>query len=499
MKTLFKPLSLIFTIGILTACSSSYSPYAYDDIYYKPSNDPVNKVRKDPREDFNKTDQIQYDGTYPNRYEENSTNDYPESIYDNRYSERERIDNNQSEQGQSNITINNNNNDNTEYYDEDYAETLNRINSPVRSINTYDPYTRDRIIYTQDPFFMSPTLFGGYTFWDPYPRTGLSIGYHTWSGWNIGFGIGYNYGYSPWRYRHPYYDPFFDPFWGYNPWSPWNQFGYGYGFGYGSYGLGYAHGYNHGFYNGYYGNGFVGGSNTSSESSSGVRRVSTPRGNSGSTTYREAGSTPTRGNRQNTNSPRVKDSDDKIGTRPSRTGSRDDNNDNTSPAARPKVQPNNYEPSNSRPSRSVTPEKYQIERSPADYSRPEPSREPANRPNERPSRNYSPSSTPNSSPSTRPNTPTTRPTPENKPSYSRPSYSRPTYNRPSRSNSYSRPSSRPQTQPQTRPQTQPQQSRPSYNRSSRPSYNNTPSYRPSGGGSRGGGSAPSRSTRPSRR
>jgi len=499
MKTFVKLFSLLFTVGFITACSTSYTPYAYDDVYYKPSNDPINKVKKDPREDFNKTDQIQYDRSYPNRYnEEGQSNDYPQSIYDNRYTEQERADNNQTED-KSNVTINNyNNNGDTEYYDEEYAETLNRINSPVRSINTYDPYVRDRIIYTYDPFFVQPTLYGGYNFWNPYPRTGISFGYNSWSGWNVGFGIGYGYGYSPWRYRHPFHDPFYDPFWGYNawnPWNPWNRFGYEYGFGYGSYGMGYAHGYNHGFYNGYYGSGFVGGG-SSGESNSGVRRVSTPRGNSGSNTYRRAGTTTTRESRSSGASLREKENNEKIGTRPDRGGSRDENRGSTTPSARPKVQPKD-EPTQERPARNVTPEKYKIERSPSDYSRPEPSREPANRPTERPSRNYSPSSTPSNTPSTRPSTSSTRP--ESKPSYSRPSYSRPSYNRPSRSNSYSRPSRQPQTQPQARPQAQPQQSRPSYNKS-RPSYNSTPSYRPSGGGgSRSGGSAPSRSTRPSRR
>jgi hypothetical protein len=494
MKTLFKILSLVFTVGIISACSTSYSPYAYDDVYYKPSNDPVNKVRKNPREDFNKTDQIQYDGSYENRYEESErSGDYPRSIYDNRYTEEERADNNQTEQGQSNITINNNNNDNTEYYDEDYAETLNRINSPVRSINTYDPYTRDRIIYTQDPFFMSPNLYGGYNFWNPYPRSGFGIGYNSWSGWNVGFGMGYGMGYSPWRYQNAYlfYDPFYSP-WGYNPYGFGYGYGMGYGMGFGGYGMGYAQGYNHGFYNGYYGNGFVGGSSNESNNS-GVRRISTPRGNSGSTTYRKEGSTPTRDSRTGGTSPREKENNEKVGTRPDRGGESRPNN-NSTPAARPKAQPSNSEPAQNRPTRSVTPEKYQIERSPSDYSRPEPSREPANRPTDRPSRNYTPSSTPsNNNPSTRPSTPNTRPssTPESRPTYNRPSYSRPSYNRPSRSNS----NSRPNVQPQSRSQAQPQQR----SQPSRPSYNNTPSYRPSGGGSRGGGSTPSRSTRPSRR
>ena len=68
MKSLTYPATFILIATLLAACSTA-QPYAFDDVYYHPNNDPVRQVQKDPREDFNQTDQINYDGSYQNRYQ----------------------------------------------------------------------------------------------------------------------------------------------------------------------------------------------------------------------------------------------------------------------------------------------------------------------------------------------------------------------------------------------------------------------------------------------
>jgi len=550
MKNTLPLFSLLIVALLLGACSTSYKPYAYDDVYYSPKNDPIKKVEKDPRDDFNKSNN-QYDGSYPNRYNEaDKHEDYPKAMYQNRYADDKNNENNQNYiEGENNSYYNGQQND--EYYDGEYVNTINEINSPVRRFNSYDPYTRDRIIYTADPFFASPSLYGSYQFWDPYySRSGLSLGYSSWGGWNIGFNynIGYGrYGYNPYGYRSPFYDPFY---YRYNPWSP---YGYGYGYGHG-YGINnYWSGYNHGFHNGYYHGNYYGGSFSGGESGgssgSGVRRINTPRGSSGSKNY---GEQPAEGrpDRRSTTPTSIEKAapTESIGSRPDR------NQINNQMNKTPKDEMN---PAGSeRPLRNTAPEKYPSNKSQEDYHRPAPTNNARDRQEVRPSQNnlpVSPSSQPSAAPSqSRPSSsPESRPSrvapqqqsspsmitqPQQRvqPSNNRPSYNNPTYSRPQQQES--RPSRvAPQQQRQSSPsmnaqpqqRVQPNNIRPSYNnptysrpaqnkqpsrvapqqqrqsspainhqpqQRSQPSFNNTPSHSPSMGGSRGGGgvSQPSR-------
>ncbi|MEQ8908066.1 MAG: hypothetical protein RIC95_02650 [Vicingaceae bacterium] len=462
---------IITFIGMaLFACTTS-KPYAFDDVYYNPNNDPVKQVQKDPREDFNKTDNIRYDGSYENRYaEDEKSEEYPQSLYQNRYTRAEKEDNSQSQEqindnGSTNITINNANNQNgdAEYYDENYASSLSELNSPVRSFNTYDPYVRDRILYTQDPFFCRPTLYNSFNYWDPFtPRTGLSLGWNSWSGWNVGVGVGIGWGFNRWGAANAFYDPFFnpyyDPFWGYNRWGFANPY-WGGGFGFNNYWAGY----NQGFYNGVnQGNFFVG----NGESGSGRRNITAPRRGSGSPTL-----------------DRTTNGETERRSRTAPALSREKNN------AAPSRTPRNNEKDlrgNARQERLVTepkretPEKYRSDRSPNSYTRPTPSRNTESKPSINPR-------------------PAVRPTPSRtntQPTYSRPSRRNNTYNRSNRVQPQR------QSQPQRQPQVQPQQKSrpsPSFNRS-RPTYNNSsPSIRPSGGSrSTPSRSTPSRSSRPRR-
>lgn len=236
----------------LSACAGSSSTYMYDDLYYSPNNDPVKQVKNDPRNEFNKTDNIQYDGSYPNRYDQNNSQQNPQALYDNRYVAAEQSEN--QNQNSGNVIINNNlsqENENSEiaYYDEDYASALDRLNRPIRSFNTYDPYQRDRILLLNDPFFYAPNAFGNFGYWDPFmPRTGFGIGWNSWSGLNVGIGIGGGWGFNNWGWNQwgwNQWNGFYDPFW--NPWGPqafWNSWS--------PYGNPYWTGFNQGFNQGYW-------------------------------------------------------------------------------------------------------------------------------------------------------------------------------------------------------------------------------------------------------
>jgi len=143
MKTIKLLLSTLLFGLFLASCSSSYSTYAYDDLYYSPNNDPVKQVQANPRKEFNKTDDIKYDGNHQNPYaNEEKPADYPQSIYKNRYTEAEANENNQ--QGNQEYAADDYSDD-TEYYDEDYAENIQQLNSPVTSYNTYNSNERHRI------------------------------------------------------------------------------------------------------------------------------------------------------------------------------------------------------------------------------------------------------------------------------------------------------------------------------------------------------------------
>ncbi len=534
MKNLVPKLSFIVLMFFLGACSSSYAPYAYDDVYYSPKNDPIQKIKKDPREDFNKSNNVYHDGSYPNRYNDNGENkNHPESLYQNRYAN--------DEKARSNQEYYNNLNENNaeeyyeedaysqdEYYDEDYAQTLNQINSPVRSFSSYDPYTRDRIIYTANPIFISPSLYTSYQFWDPYyygrPRSSLRFGWNSWSGWNIGFsyGLGYgSYGYSPYYYDpfyRPYYSPFYDPFY----YSPYSYGGYGYGYGYGM--SNYWAGYNHGFYNGYYGSGIGGNDYAGGSKEEGVRRINTPRGSSGSTEY---GDRPTDGRVPRQAVPTTNDKsnisiDDNNNFRPERGGTilDDTRKESTQPStapnrnenlrpergttieenARPKsTRPASNQPKNDavRPERA-NPTRYQPNRVQEEYSRPTPNQNM----NPNPSRNNStaPARAPSAEPINNLNksTPSRSTSPASRPSYSKPTYNTPSHSRPARKNS-SPTQATPQSMPQSSPSMQSTpsrsiQSQPSMQRS-RPSFNSPPSPSPSRSSGGTGGGAISRPAR----
>ena len=482
MKTIYS-ISIIFLFGLLTACSTSYTPYAYDDVYYLPTNDPIKKVKKNPRDDFNKTNDISYDGSYENRYEKDgNSNSSGQDLYRNRYVQDEQNENSQPQSG-TNVTINNNNSSAAQedvYYDEDYAQTIQQLNSPVRSINTYDPYQRDRIIYTQDPFFTSPTLYGRYTFWDPFmPSTGLGIGWNSYNGWNVGVRAGFGWGYSNFGYGNPfcpnYYSPF-GPNFGFNPYSPW-----GWGYGGGFYGNGYWNGYNNGFNNGF-NNGYYAGGGYNTEPYNGRRRINTPRGASGSPTYSGSEASP-RPDRNTGNNQAVKSgtSPRDAGGRPSRSSIDQAKSGETRTKAAPQEQ-------QSRPTRSdATPQRYQTTKSQDSYARPEPSARPSRTTRTEPS--PSQSARPTSSPR-----PSNDNTPSRTPNYSQPRTTTP-YNSPSRRVEPQQQRRQQRTQPQrSQPQ---QQSRSTYERS-RPSYNrSTPSYSPPSRSS-GGSSPRSAPSRPSR-
>lgn len=485
MKKIYNISGIALISTLLFGCVTSNVPYAYDDLYYSPSNDPVQQVQKNTTEDLNRTNNIQYQGGYDNRYSNTEdASDNRQGVYQNRYTNQEQAENNQPISNQAEVAEQEYSD---EYYDEDYAQTLQRINSPVRNFNTYDPYQRDRILYTQNPIFVTPSVYGGYQFWDPFvPTTGLSVGWNSFSGWNVGvnFGYGIGLGCAP---LNPYYG-FYDPFWGVG--YGFNSWNWGYNWGWGSrfynpynrfgYASGYHHGYRNGYNNGRYDN-YYGYNNTSS----GRRQITAPRGSNGSrNVYTGNGNQVTRPTRGGKSGVKTVDQPSNTAvpngsTRPTRG----------TPTSTPKTtvekpvneRPTSPTPVSNRPVRNTTPERYKTPSTPSSYSRP--------RGETTPSRTTTTPST-----TVRPSAPTQQQT-------------RPNYSNPRQNNTYNRPTvtpRQPQTRPsrtETRPQQPAQQSRPTYNNDrSRPTYNRTtPTYSAprnsgGGGGSRGGGS-----TRPSRR
>tara|TARA_B110000046_G_scaffold88676_2_gene96835 strand:+ start:76247 stop:77647 length:1401 start_codon:yes stop_codon:yes gene_type:complete len=466
MKTIHTLTTLSIVSFLLASCTVSNTPYVYDDFYYNPSTETVQQARVDPNFSNQTNSQT---GNYNDRYnQENKTN--PNATqYQSNYAEK----------GTQQVDPSNQQLEDVEYYDADYAQTLQTINAPVRSFNTYDPYQRDRIMYTQNPVFMAPSVNGGFQFWDPFmPTTGLSIGWNSFDGWNVGVNAGFGFGCG--RALNPY-ARFYDPFWGnnfgfYDPfWGP--QFGWGNNFGWNNpwawnnnfnnfaYQNGYRNGFNEGAFNNYR-NYAVGNKGTG-----GRRQIVAPRGNVGSRNV-STGS----------------------GTRPSRPvrGAQPDaarTNTTTAPRSN-EVRPTHPTPSNrnapavesrpiqsrpnttTRPARS-TPERYQLKPNRPQQTRPQQTNPTQSRPTTQPAR-----------PATRPiqSTPT-----------------RPMYNRPAQQSrpNYTRSATRfapQQTRPAARPQTR-QQSRPSYNKS-RPTYS---APRSTGGSSRGSSTPSKGETRPSRK
>ena len=480
MKTLIKYLSLIIISSSIFSCA--YTPYVYDDVYYTPGNDPVQQVKTDPRADLNKTDNIRYDNNHANPYNQGQYSDAtPQDYYSqNRYTEQEQMENNTPSYNQN--YIDNNQEYEDEYYDPAYAQTVININSPTRSFNSYDPYQRDRILYTQDPFFFAPSHFNTFNNWAPIRPT-FGIGWNSFNGWNVGFGWnnwggnawgGNAWGWNNWGWNSGFCPPFYDPF---NPWNRWNAWNHPYSnFGVGPFANNYMTGYRHGLYDGRGFNGFnpIGGN--------GVRQSNNRRG------YREGAG----GNNTATNPRRDKNPSTvrpKSGENPvrqsTRSGTAERNANPTRTTTRPSSEQQTQRPNN-------TPKKYRTNRTPNTYSNQREEQRPQNttiRPRTNPT------------PTRQPSQQTTRPQQQQQ------QQARPNYSRPKR-NTYNR---RTQAQPR-RQTTRPQQStRPNnnYNNSrprqsnSRPSYTpSRPSYTPSRGSSGGGGSrstTPSRSTRPSRR
>lgn len=476
MKRIYQITQILIITSLLSACVGSSQPYAYDDVYYSPSNDPVRKVQKDPREDFNKTDDLGYE-SYPNRYNESYSNEgyssdgYAQDSYNNSYSEAEQAENAESASGnKQTVIINNSSDGDVDYYDPEYARSVERLNQPIQSFNTYDPYMRDRILYTNDPYFYQPNIYGRYSFYDPFmPSTGLRIGWNSWSGWNVGVGIGF--GYSSWASYDPFWNPW-RPTWGYNPMNPWAP-SYGWGFGYGWGYDPYWAGYNQGYYNGYYaGNHYVGGGEGSG--GRGRTRITTPRGSSGSRSFAASDREANRPGQSNRNA-RVASDNPQNQRQASPNSGRDDLRERNR--------------SESRPS---TPERYATDRSRESYTRPStnrPKEEVRSREQARPQAGERSNQPTNTVPTRRPQT--TRPA-TNTPQRTQPSSRPRTESRQYNSNYNSNRPVRPQRSPNY-------QSRPSnnnYSRPSRPSYNRTPSYTPSR--SSGGGSRPSRGSTPSR-
>ena len=477
MKRIHNITTLSIISLLLVSCTVSNTPYAFDDLYYSPSKDPVQQARVETpanNQTYSNTN------TYNDRYAEDGGTNYNASQYQNSYAKE-----NQQQAAQSNKQA-----EDVEYYDEDYAQTLQTINAPVRSFNTYDPYQRDRIMYTQNPVFAAPSVYGGFQFWDPFmPTTGLSVGWNSFNGWNVGINAGVGFGCG--RALNPYarfYDPFWgnnmgwnDPFWG--PQFGWgnnrgwnNQWGWNNGFNNFSYQNGYRDGFNNGAFNNYR-NYAVGNNGTNGRN--GRRQVVAPRGNAGSRNVSTgSGARPVRpvrgGNSEGTNTSNPVRPSNARPTRPATggttaPGSESRPSQNTRPNT---TRPTATRPNATRPVRS-TPQRYEVTPNRPQQTRPTQSR-----------------------PTTQPSRPATQPaqsTPNSRPTYTRPTQqTRPTNTRPA-----TRPTTRPaQQQARPRTNTQPrQQSRPSYN-NSKPTYS-APSR--SSGGSRS--SSPSRgtTTRPSRR
>jgi len=469
MKTIHTITTLSIVSLLLASCTVSNVPYAYDDLYYSPSSDPIQQARINPNYPSQGTSQ---NGTYNDRYNGDSGTNSNSAQYQEGYAEEN-----------TEAALQQNEQVEQEYYDEGYAQTLQTINAPVRSFNTYDPYQRDRILYTQNPVFVAPSMYGGFQFWDPFmPTTGLSVGWNSFNGWNVGVNAGVGFGcgralnpytrfYDPfWGNNHGFYDPFWGPQFGWgNNMGRNNQWGWNNGYNNFAYQNGYRNGFNDGAFNNY--RNYAVGNN----GNNGRRQIVAPRGSAGSRNVSTgSGNRPVRPVRGgNTGGVKTTTPAPSPATaRPSRPVR--SNTVNPAVESRPTQTRQPNRPAATRPART-TPPRYQT---PSNYTKPAEQARPAQ-------------STP-----TRPATqPSTNP-------------QRPTYNRPAQQQSrpnYSRPATKP-AQQQTRPRTttqprktkQPrQQSRPNYN-NSKPSYS---APRSTGGGNSGKSSSPSggTTTRPSRR
>ncbi len=433
MKSAYYLFFLAFTLVFLSSCSTSYTPYAYDDIYYSPSTDSERAIQKNPSQELNQADDLYSTNSYENKKQEQ---DYNSNTSSTSYYPEEQATNSNSEI--TNVLINNlNDSSEVEYYNEDYAESLKSINSPVRSINSYDPYQRDRVIYTQDPFFSSPTYYGNNinTFGNSFvPSTGLGVGWNSYSGWNTGINVGFGYGYSPYGYGNSFCGNSYSPYYGYNPYSPFGNQGFR-----NPYSNGYNNGYSQGFRNGF-NDGFY--NNNNFQCNSPLIRTNTPRGNSGSPTVRS------------NNQPR-----------PTRGGQRDNSSEtNGTKSGVPSI-------TNNRPTRNLNQRVMSII---------QPTSVIPNNPTiETPSPQIFESSKPTNSYS--PSNLIERPTRTNNP------YSRPTQVAPQQQNRQQTQPQKSKPQQQTRPTNTYERSRPTYNRS-------TPSYSPPTRSSGGGGNTQSRPT-----
>src|SRR4030042_2795342 len=195
MKT---TLQVVFVLALgltLVSCSSSLKTTAeYDDVYYRPSDQPVVAEAAPVAVQQSTTPAEKMDD-----YEK-----YIASLEDNPYKSTESTDENLQYT------------DDPAYYTDDpqYVDTTNYEEQPVYISNNYyntdDYYYASRMRRFYDPFYS----FGYYDPWycDPYWYSpGWSFSY--------GFGYGYPYYYSPYWYS-PYY-------YGYYYWY-YPYYGYGY-------------------------------------------------------------------------------------------------------------------------------------------------------------------------------------------------------------------------------------------------------------------------------
>lgn len=494
MKTLLN-IGIILFLASLTACSTTYSgsSQTYDDIYYSPNNDPVKVAEKKVDSEIDSYQSPQYENsnsdTYSNedKESEGSQNYNNNSNYD--YYQKEYSDEITTEP-QYNPTIQNGNTQNSrrsydDYYDYEYAARLRRFHSPYVGAGYYDDFYTNRYYYDNTPPYYAASIYGGSSIYDPYPYSGVSIGYSSYVGWGVSFGFGFGWGFSsyypPFYYGSPFYYSYYNPYRFYGYYSP---FAYNY---YHGYHHGFQHGYHHGYHDGYYG---------SDSYSSSYRNISGPRsGRAGtSTSYKSVGNTsrPARGvpnsNIENNEiaSPVSRPKRDATSVAPVRSSQVRPQQEGTRPERptspvqqRPEARPIENRPNVARPGsegRTTETRPIQTPRSTPEEYRPKSRQEyerPQNYNQEAPVRELPNNNAPSRSPS-----------------------QRPTYVRPDNNNSYNRqPTSPPKVQPKinTRPSPPRQQSRPSYNRDN--SYS-MPSRSNSGGSYGGGSSTPS--SRPSR-
>lgn len=458
MKTLIN-IGIILSLAILSSCATSHNgtAYQYDDIYYSPKDNPT-KVTPGTNtgsyesseyadQNFERSTEKDNDQYSNASYDKNSHYDY----YDKGNSEELSTEpqNNSSAYGSNSYSSAAN-----DYYDYEYAARLRRFHSPYVGAGYYDDFYTNRYYYDNTPAYYASSIYGGNSIYDPYPYSGIALGYSSLIGWSaavsFGFGWGYTSYYPSYYYGSPFYYSYYYPYRYHSYYSP---FGYSYYYGYHH---GYHHGYHDGLHDGYYDNGHY--------RSTANRNFYGPRGTSGSSsTYRTGSSV--RPSRSSSNVEVEKVANPSL--RPSRevmqSGNTEIPSENT-------VRP---EQENARPERPSTPE-----------ARPENTRPAGSQPHR-----------PDNTNERKPRSVQENPGSPVRQNTSSP-VNRPTYVRPDRNNSYNRqPVNQPRVQPRsTRPSSSPrQQSRPSYNRNN--SYS-MPSR--SSGGSYGGGGSSTPSSRPSR-